>query len=203
MKKLSLVLIAVFLAACATENTTTGNSNASIKEGVEPVADAEIAVIELENSESYGSITIELYPNIAPKMVARFKELAKKGFYNNVKFHRVTRDVIQSGDPNSKDDDPSDDGQGGSDMPDVEAEFSDLEFRPGIVGAARGNEVDSANSQFFIMRSRQPGFDRKYTVFGKVISGMTNVTTIGGAPVNGERPIDDIVIKQIVIKPRE
>ncbi len=202
MKKLFLIVIALVFAACTTDSGVS-NSNGSVKEGVKPVADAEVAVIELENAESYGSITVELYSNIAPKMVGRFKELAQKGFYTGVKFHRITPDVIQSGDPNSKDDDPSDDGQGGSDLPDVEAEFSDVQFEPGIVGAARGNDVDSANSQFFIMKSRQPNFDRRYTVFGKVVGGMTNVRTIGGAPVTGERPNDDIVIKTIVIKPRE
>ena len=201
MKKLALLVLAVVFAACSTDSGSS-NTNSSIKEGVKPVADAEVAVIELENQDSYGSITIELYSNIAPKMVGRFKELSKKGFYNGVKFHRITPDVIQSGDPNSKDDDPTDDGRGGSDLPDLEAEFSDLEFAPGVVGAARGNDVNSANSQFFIMRTRQPNFDRRYTVFGKVIEGMTNVSTIGGAPATGERPNDDIVIKKIEIKPR-
>ena len=96
------------------------------KTGVTPIADNEIAVIEMENSAAYGTIKIELYSNIAPKMVARFKELANEGFYNGITFHRINQSVIQSGDPLSKDDDPTNDGTGSSDKPNVQAEFSDI-----------------------------------------------------------------------------
>lgn len=201
------ILVTALLAALAAVSCErTGGPGTSgtpdVKENVQPVADEEVAVIEMENQAAYGTMTIELYSNIAPKMVARFKELAKEGVYNGVTFHRVNQSVVQSGDPLSKDDDPGNDGTGGSDKPDVEAEFSDIPFDTGIVGAARGPEFNSANSQFFITLKRESGFDGRYTIFGKVIDGMVNARTIAGAPREGERPIDDIRIKQIRIEPR-
>lgn len=198
---LLLLLAIVAFTGCDSTSGTNANREPAIKKGVAPVADSEIAVIEMEEP-AFGTIKIELYSNIAPKMVERFKELAKEGVYNGVSFHRITRDVIQSGDPNSKDDDPNNDGMGGSTKPNLPAEFSDLKFEPGMVGAARGAEFDSANSQFFIMKSRQPDFDGRYTIFGKVIEGMNDVTTIAGAPSQGEKPIDKIVIKRITIQPK-
>ncbi|HUF04116.1 MAG TPA: peptidylprolyl isomerase [Aridibacter sp.] len=205
MRTLSLILAASLLLVISGCNGSSSNTSgpAAVKENVQPVADPEVAVIEMENAAAYGTITIELYSNIAPKAVERFKELAKEGVYNGVTFHRVNQSVIQSGDPLSKDADPSNDGSGKSDKPNVEAEFSDIDYDTGIVGAARGQDFDSANSQFFITLKREPGFDRRYTVFGKVIDGMVNARTIGGAPRDGERPIDDIRIKTVWIEPRQ
>ena len=122
-----------------------------------PVPDNEIAVIEMEEP-AYGTMKIELYSNIAPKAVARFKELAKEGFFNGTTFHRINDSVIQGGDPLSKDADPANDGTGKSDKPNVEAELSDIPYDTGIVGAARGPDFNSANSQFFITLRRQPAF---------------------------------------------
>ena len=207
MKKLFLTLImcmTAFFAACDQQNNApSAGTEPTVKEGVDPIADSEVAVIELVDGDAFPPITIELYSNIAPKMVERFKTLAKEGVYNGLKFHRVTPDVIQSGDPNSIDNDPSDDGKGSSKLPNVQAEFSDIKYVPGIVGAARGPDFDSANSQFFIMKTTQPGFDRKYTAFGKVIEGMGSVRTIGGVPVNGDRPIGEIRIKTIKIEEKK
>ncbi len=197
------ILAIVLIASACGSNSGTNTAPASVKENAKPVADSEMAVIEMENQAAYGTIKIELYSNIAPKMVARFKELAKEGVYNGVTFHRVNDSVIQSGDPLSKDADPTNDGTGGSQKPDVAAEFSDILYDSGIVGAARGPDFNSANSQFFITLKREQGFDRRYTVFGKVVDGMINAKTIAGAPRNGERPLDDIRIKQIRIVPRE
>ncbi len=198
------VIFSVSLLSCdnkQSSNSSTGTPD--IKKEVKPIADNEVAVIEMENEAAYGKITIELYSNVAPKMVARFKELANEGVYNGVNFHRINPNVIQSGDPNTKDDDPTNDGQGGSDKPNVEAEFSDLKFDTGIVGAARGPDFNSANSQFFITLKRTEGFDNRYTIFGKVIDGMSFVRTIGGANKQGERPLDDIKIKTIKIQPKK
>ncbi len=217
MNKSLLILFtfAVFLFSLAcgekSNSKTSSNSAAEIKKGVAPVADAEIAVIEMENSAAFGTIKIELYSNIAPKMVARFKELAKEGVYNGVSFHRINQSVIQAGDPLSKDNDPTNDGQGRSEKPNVPAEFSDIQYDTGIVGAARGTDNNSANSQFFITLKRETGFDTRYTIFGKVIEGMGNVKTIAGTPTDKtnpnpsfkERPLDDIRIKQITIQPRQ
>jgi cyclophilin family peptidyl-prolyl cis-trans isomerase len=203
-KKLLLLLFAfsmVVFAACDKNAGKTASGQPEVKKGVAPVADSEIAVIEMEEP-AYGTIKIELYSNIAPKAVARFKELAREGFYNGTTFHRINDSVIQGGDPLSKDDDPTNDGTGNSDKPNVEAEFSDIPYDVGIVGAARRQDFNSANSQFFITLRRQPAFDNKYTVFGKVIEGMNFVRTIAGAPKQGERPLDAIRIKQVTIQPR-
>ncbi len=214
-RKLSILFFFISLfsfLSCNSANNNTKNSNtniAEIKNGVEPVADNEIAVIEMEQP-AFGTIKIELYSNIAPKMVAQFKELAKEGFYNGVTFHRINQTVIQGGDPNSKDNDPTNDGMGSSDKPNVPAEFSDVSFETGTVGAARGTDNNSANSQFFIMLKPEPNFNNRYTVFGKVIEGMNNVRTISGVPTGAsvsdprmpERPLDDVKIKQITIQPK-
>lgn len=207
-QKISILLIvisAAFFLSC--DNKPTGNAAnkaaAEIKKGVAPVADNEIVVIEMENAAAYGSIKIELYSNIAPKMVERFKTLAKEGVYNGMTFHRVNQSVIQGGDPNSKDTDPNNDGMGKSDKPNVPAEFSDILYDSGIVGAARGQENDSANSQFFITLKREQGFDNRYTIFGKVIEGMNNVRTISGVnPKQGERPLENVVVKSVTIQPK-
>ena len=208
-KKILVLLVAsmAFFLSCnnkSAANTAANKSSvAEIKRGVAPVADSEIAVIEMENAGAYGTIKIELYSNIAPKMVAQFKELAKEGVYNGTTFHRINQSVIQGGDPNSKDNDPSNDGQGKSEMPNVPAEFSDIPFDTTLVGAARGQDNDSANSQFFIMLKREAGFDNRYTIFGKVIEGMNNVRTISGVtPKQGERPIENVVVKSVAIQPK-
>ena len=197
--------VGVFLTgACGSSPSASNSSNAAVKTGVTPIPDAEIAVIEMENQGAYGTIKIELYSNIAPKMVERFKELAREGFYDGTTFHRVNDSVIQGGDPNSKDADPRNDGQGGSSKTDVPAEFSDIEYNSGIVGAARGPDVNSANSQFFITLKRETAFDRRYTIFGKVIEGMNNARVIAGVqPKDFERPVEDVRIKTIRIEPRQ
>jgi peptidylprolyl isomerase len=199
--------LAIFSISCDS-GPKTANANKStapeIKKGVAPVADDEIAVIEMENASAYGTIKLELYSNIAPKMVARFKELAKEGVYNGTTFHRINQSVIQGGDPLTKDSDPRNDGSGKSDKPNVQAEFSDLQYDTGILGAARSQDFDSANSQFFITLKREAAFDNRYTIFGKVIDGMVNVRTIAGVqPKEGERPLEAVRIKTISIVPRE
>lgn len=177
------------------------NAKTGLATGVKPVADQEVAVIEMENASAYGTITIELYSNVAPKAVAQFKALAKEGVYNGTTFHRINPSVIQGGDPNSKDEDPNNDGMGKSNKPNVPAEFSDIPYDAGIVGAARGQDINSANSQFFITLKREPAFDKNYTIFGKVVDGMNNVRTISGVtPKMGERPVDAIRIKSITFK---
>lgn len=173
---------------------TNSNANAQVKTGVAPVADDEIAVIEMEQP-AFGTIKIELYSNIAPKMVERFKTLAREGFYNGKTFHRVADYVLQGGSPNG-------DGTGSSGKPNLPAEFSDVPFERGIIGAARTTNPNSANCQFYITLKRYPSWDKQYTVFGKVIEGLNNADTIAGVPKNGEIPIDAVRIKSVTIQPR-
>jgi cyclophilin family peptidyl-prolyl cis-trans isomerase len=186
----------------------------NLKKGVKPEPDAEVAVIEMENP-GYGRIVVELYPNLAPQMVARFKQLIKEGFYNGTTFHRIDPElgIIQGGDPLSKDSNPANDGTGDSPLPNVPGEFSDIPYERGTLGAARKGggggmteeqAYNTANCQFFITLKRQPAFDKRYTVFGKVIEGLNNAEVIMGAPTQegAERPADPIIIKSITLQPR-
>ncbi len=189
-----LATVALF-SACDTKPAANKTAaKPEVKTGVAPVADPEIAVLEMAEP-AFGTMKIELYSNIAPQMVERFKTLAKEGFYNGTSFHRVSGIVLQGGDPRG-------DGTGGSDKTDVPAEFSDVPFERGIVGAARTQDPNTANCQFYITLQRYPSWDRNYTVFGKVIEGMNNASTISGVPKNGERPLDKVIIKSITIQPK-
>lgn len=204
-KKISVLLVVLsvlYFSSCSDKPAANNKpANVEVKTGIAPIADAEVAVIEMAEP-GYGKMKIELYSNIAPQMVERFKTLAKEGVYNGTTFHRVSGVVIQGGDPKSKDDNTADDGTGGSDKPDLPAEFSDVPFDRGTVGAARTTDPNTANSQFYITLQRYPSWDKNYTVFGKVIEGMNNASTISGVPKNGERPLDKIVIKSITIQPK-
>jgi cyclophilin family peptidyl-prolyl cis-trans isomerase len=223
-----LIFIAASLAACGgglrekVYDEAEPPGRASIKRGVKPEPDAEAAVLEVESGGvSYGRIVIELYPNVAPKMVERFKTLVREGFYNGTTFHRVEPNVIQGGDPNSKDNDPANDGGGDSPYPDLPAEFSDIPYEAGVVGAARTPDptafggrpalseedaVNTANCQFYIALRRVPHWDAQYTVFGKVVEGLSNAEAIAGAPTRPspyhENPADKIVIKRATLQPR-
>jgi peptidyl-prolyl cis-trans isomerase B (cyclophilin B) len=206
-----IVLLCASLAlsalACgqASTNSNSGADDvgeANVKTGIKPEADAEAAVIETD----YGRIVIELYPNLAPQMVARFKKLAGAGFYNGTAIHRIDPElgIIQGGDPNSKDNNPLNDGMGSSPEPNLPAEFSDIIYERGTVGAARAQTEDSANCQFYITLKRQPAFDKRYTVFGRVIEGIGNADIISNAPVTegADRPLDKIIVKSITLAPR-
>ena len=131
-----------------------------------------------------GDVKIELFSDVAPKHVERIKKLANDGLYDNVVFHRVidgfmaqTGDV-KFGNSSSKDFDLKRAGIGGSDLPDLPAEFNDLPHEKGTVSMARSSDPNSANSQFFICFQPAPFLDRNYTVFGKVIEGMEHVDKI-------------------------
>ena len=143
-------------------------------------ANEDIMILKLKD----GNVVIELYNDIAPNHVKRFKQLAEEKKYDGVVFHRVidgfmaqTGDV-QFGNSNSKDFDLGRAGTGGSKYPDLKAEFSDVAHERGILSMARSNDPDSANSQFFICFDTAPHLDRQYTAFGKVIEGMEFVDLI-------------------------
>lgn len=120
----------------------------------------------------YGRVVIELLPQVAPQHVARIKDLARKGFYDGIVFHRVISGFMaQTGDPTGT-------GMGGSKLPDLRAEFSDEPHIRGAVSMARASDPNSANSQFFIVTDDSRFLDGQYTVWGRVIKGMEFVDKI-------------------------
>ncbi|MBB4064778.1 peptidylprolyl isomerase [Gellertiella hungarica] len=161
---------------------------------------ADMLTIQLKD----GPVVIELANDVAPKHVERIKELASKGAYDNVVFHRVIEGFMaQTGDVKygnaDKGYDPSLAGTGGSDLPDLPAEFSDKPFERGTVGMARAADPNSANSQFFIMFAPGDFLNGQYTVVGKVVSGMEAVDKIKrGEGQNGEVSDPDRMIKVTV-----
>ena len=152
----------------------------------------DVAVI----STKYGDMVLEFYPNIAKKHVDSFIAHAKNGYFDGTAFHRVIPGfVIQGGDPNSKDDDRSNDGMGGhaanfygvgeDENPDtwmLRAEFNDRPHITGTLSMARSQAPNSAGSQFFICAAPTPQLDNKYTVFGQVVEGLDIVQEIVNTP---------------------
>jgi len=148
-----------------------------------------------------GDVKIELFPDVAPKHVERIKKLADEGKYDNVVFHRVidgfmaqTGDV-KFGNSSSSDFDLKRAGMGGSDLPDLDAEFNDIPHEKGTISMARASDPNSANSQFFICFEPASFLDRNYTVFGKVIEGMDHIDKIKrGGGSNGSVSDPDKII---------
>lgn len=158
-------------------------------------------VIEVAG-EANGRVVIDMLPDLAPKHVAQITALAKDGKYDGVVFHRVIDGFMaQTGDVafGKSGGDTSRAGMGGSDLPNIPAEFSAETFDRGIVGMARSQSPDSANSQFFIMFAPGPFLDNQYTVVGRVIEGMDVVDQIKrGAGGNGEVSSPDQMAKVTV-----
>jgi cyclophilin family peptidyl-prolyl cis-trans isomerase len=150
-------------------------------------------ILKLKN----GDVKIKLFPDVAPKHVERIKKLADGGEYDNVVFHRVidgfmaqTGDV-KFGNSSSKNFDLRRAGMGGSDLPDLKAEFNNLPHDRGTLSMARSQDPNSANSQFFICFKAAPFLDRQYTVFGKVIEGMEFVDKIKRGDENKNGSVED------------
>ena len=131
-----------------------------------------------------GDVKVELFPDIAPKHVERIKTLANEGKYDNVVFHRVIEGFmaqtgdVQFGNSSSDKFDLDRAGTGGSSLPDLPAEFSDIPHEKGVLSMARSSDPNSGNSQFFICFESAPHLDRNYTVFGKVVQGIEFVDMI-------------------------
>lgn len=193
------LLLGLLSAGCASTRfaTTTKSSN---KDKVVTI------------STSQGDIRLILFDQ-TPRHKANFLKLARKGFYDGTTFHRIIPDfMIQGGDPNSKDDNPNNDGAGPRDAKMIPAEIRpELHHRYGAVAAARtGDAVNprraSSASQFYIVENRQgvPRLDGAYTVFGQVVSGMDVVEKIAAVPKDGrDRPLTDVKMKMKVEKLRK
>jgi peptidylprolyl isomerase len=171
----------VLLALCA----AAGLASMALAQDAENVL-----VIDVDGA-TQGTVEIELLPEVAPQHVERIKALARAGAYDDVVFHRVIEGFMaQTGDVEFGTKAALAGGRagtGGSEMPDLPAEFSDQPFETGTVGMARSNDPDSANSQFFIMFAPAPHLDGQYTVVGRVISGQEVVDALKrGEGGNGE-----------------
>ena len=149
----------------------------------------------------YGDVEIELFNDKAPNHVKRFKELADQGKYDNVIFHRVIEGFmaqtgdVKFGNTSSPDFNLSLAGTGGSDLPDLKSEFSEIPHQRGTLSAARSTDPNSANSQFFICFDSAPHLDRQYSAFGKVTKGMEFIDMITkGDPNSGAVKNPDKII---------
>jgi len=173
-------LTCLVLALCLLSSAACSKNNAA--------SDGDLLVIETKS----GNVVIKLRPDLAPKHVERVKQLAKEGFYDGLKFHRVIPGFMaQTGDPKGT-------GEGGSNYADLPAEFSQEPYKRGTVGAARTQDPNSANSQFFICFNDTgcAGLTGQYTVWGQVVEGMDNVDKI--AP--GEPPPIPDTMKKVYLK---
>jgi len=150
---------------------------------------------------SKGKVVIELFSDVAPAHVTRIKELTRAGSYDGVVFHRVIEDFmaqtgdVEYGNSKSASFNPNRAGMGGSDKPDLKAEFSNLNHKRGTASMARSQNPNSANSQFFICLADAPWLDRQYTIWGQVMEGMDVIDQIKrGEPVKDP---DSIVTARI------
>jgi len=167
-------------------------------------------VVDIESEPGRGTITIELMPELAPKTVAHVIELAEQGYYDGTTFHRVIPGfMIQGGDPNSRDRDPDNDGQGNSELS-VDDEFGAAPFVRGVVGMGNKGRRNSTGGQFFIMHADNRNLDGRYTVIGRVVDGMDVVDAITTVSIDRigrwgpkDRPIKNVVMTSVAIETRE
>jgi len=162
------------------------------------MADKEIAVIKTTE----GEMTVEFWPEVAPKTVENFKTLARKGFYDGTCFHRVIKGfMIQGGDPNTKD--PAKESIWGTGGPGhtVKAEFNDRSHTRGVLSMARSNDPNSAGSQFFICHGDAKFLDRQYTAFGKLTKGDEVLEKIATTPTHQpDRPNKRMGVESVTIQ---
>ena len=191
---LTVLAAASLLLAVAPATAQDGETAAAVTE--------EVAVLKT----NHGDIVLRFFPDVAPKHVENFKSLAANGVYDGVKFHRVIPGfMIQSGDPNSKNDNRGDDGTGGA-GPGVDAEFTSVPHKRGILSMARSNNPNSARSQFFICVSDSAMLDNKYSVFGLVVEGMEVADAIVNLPRDrrdNPNPDNPAIIQEVVLEKRE
>ena len=189
---------AIALAALAV-GLAAGPARAA-DEKKEPGAKKEVAVLKT----TMGTIVFEFLPDVAPKMVENFKELATSGFYNGTTFHRVINGfMIQGGDPLSKDNDPTNDGTGSGPRK-MPAEFTTKYTHVrGMVSTARSSDPNSGSCQFFVVQKDAHSLDNKYTIFGKVIEGMDVVDKISTVPKDqSDRPLKNVVMESVTVETR-
>ncbi|MBI5637805.1 MAG: peptidylprolyl isomerase [Nitrospinae bacterium] len=183
-----LMLVSMIVAFAATSAFAAEKAPAKKTE--------ETATIET----ALGAIKIRFFPAKAPGHVENFKKLARAGFYDGTTFHRVIPGfMIQGGDPNSKDNDRSNDGMGGPGYA-IKAEFNDTRHKRGIVSMARSQNPDSAGSQFFICVADADFLDGQYTAFGEVTEGMDVADKIVSVKRDGsDNPLEKVVMRKVTV----
>ncbi len=187
MKRLLIVLFTIAaLVGCSQAETPKG------KEG-----NVETKRPKVIMETDMGKIVLELFPDVAPNHVKNFLDLANKGFYDGLTFHRVIKGfVIQGGDPKG-------DGTGNSGM-NVKAEFSNLKHVPGTLAMARGQDPNSATCQFYICLGQLPSLDGKYTIFGQTVEGMDIVNKIGAVKTGpGDKPVTPVRMTRVFEEGKE
>lgn len=199
---LSLV-VCLMLAGCESSSSVTDSSStATSRPGRPGVTKAppipkvqpgeEIVVIE---TEGFGKVKIQLFPDVAPKHVENFKKLVNEGFFNGLAFHRAVPNlIVQGGDPTTKGNDRSKWGMGDDSLPKVNAEFNDRPFVKGTLGMARAQDPNSGSTQFFLCVSEFPQWDGQYTNFGQIIEGVSNVQVMTTAPTESDEKLKDKIV---------
>lgn len=166
--------------------------------------------LEIDSDPGRGTIKIELMPELAPATVAHVIELAEQNYYDGTTFHRVIPGfMIQGGDPNSRDRDPNNDGQGNAEIS-IADEFGPAPFVRGVVGMGNKGHRNSTGGQFFIMHADNRNLDGRYTVIGRVTTGMDVVDAIMGVSIDRigrwgpkDRPIENVVMKTVALESRQ
>lgn len=196
MKKLINLLglsLIITLLACVSPNTGYGE-----EEGEKKMDYPKYEITVTQKGQEFGKIIVEFWPDIAPKHVHTFDSLITAGFFDGTAFHRVIPGfMIQGGDPNSKDKPRATWGTGDPSQKTIPAEFSDKSHERGIISTARkGNDINSATSQFFICVDDASFLDGQYTVFGQVLEGMDVVDQIVSTPRDKrDNPLDKVEMK--------
>jgi cyclophilin family peptidyl-prolyl cis-trans isomerase len=218
-----LLLTLAFCAACnepgptAADNATDSASDSAASAANNHAAEARspadyawpepplpIAILEIEG---FGEIEVELYPQLAPSTVKNFLRLVENGFYEGTTFHRVVPGfMIQGGDPNSKDDDPKNDGTGGPGW-NIQDEFTDAPHIRGVLSMGNTGRENTGGSQFFITQADAHHLDGKHSVFGRVTKGMEVVDAINAVDIDAHgrwtvqyRPLADVSLTRIVVR---
>jgi peptidyl-prolyl cis-trans isomerase B (cyclophilin B) len=198
---LSLVALACATAIACGDSVTTTKSAAPFDWPEAPTMRASLHV------RDHGRLEIDLYPSVAPETVANFVKLANEGFYDGTSFHRVIPGfMLQGGDPNTRDDLPGNDGNGGPGYT-IADEFNAAGHERGVLSMANRGNPNTGGSQFFIVQGEARHLDGKHTAFGRVVSGMDVVDRISEVEcdVHGRwgpknRPIESVVIDKIEIQ---
>jgi len=202
---LTTILAIILMSGCSGTPDNSSEEGKYSEEGIEVKTElqGEETVVILKTNQ--GDIVVRFFHETSPEHTKNFIEHSKSGLYAGTLFHRVIPGfMIQGGDPNSKDEDPNNDGMGGYSYNGpgtmLEAEFNDIPHTRGILSMARSQNVNSAGSQFFVMHQEYPSLNGKYTVFGEVVDGIEVVDFIANSPRNKrDRPNEDQIIREVEV----